>query len=216
MPRRACSPRKKSSGGGLVIEFFFRPLPPLTGLCHDLGHGPFSHLFEHSFIHALDPQSKWRHERASIMMFDHLLESNNLRPVFKHHGLSERDIVFIKEMIYGELPAEDAIVSTLIFYASLSGENVTKQRWFYAGEKLGFIIRRHATLHFAVSVRPVTFLDSERFSHYWHYCSCSTVRDWIAVYPALVFKFISIIHKYWSTRANLVMRNSRWSFPMIL
>ena len=33
------------------------------------------------------------------------------------------------------------------------------------------------------SVRPsVTFLNSERFSHY---CSCPTVRDWIAVYPAL-------------------------------
>ena len=28
----------------------------------------------------------------------------------------------------------------------------------------------------------VTFLNSERFLHY---CSCPTVRDWIAVYPAL-------------------------------
>ena len=55
--------------------------------------------------------------------------------------------------------------------------------------------RGHATLHLAVSVgrlvcrsvgpsvRPsVTLLNSERFSHY---CSCPTVRDWIAVYPAL-------------------------------
>ena len=33
------------------------------------------------------------------------------------------------------------------------------------------------------SVGPsITFLNSERFSHY---CSCPTVRDWIAVYPAL-------------------------------
>ena len=33
------------------------------------------------------------------------------------------------------------------------------------------------------SVRPsVTFLNSERFLQY---CSCPTVRDWIAVYPAL-------------------------------
>ena len=51
--------------------------------------------------------------------------------------------------------------------------------------------RGHATLHLAVSVgmsvgpsvgRSVTFLNSERFSHY---CSCPTVRDSIAVYPAL-------------------------------
>ena len=34
-------------------------------------------------------------------------------------------------------------------------------------------------------VRPsVTFLNSEIFLHY---CSCPTVRDWIAVYPALFF-----------------------------
>ena len=53
----------------------------------------------------------------------------------------------------------------------------------------------HATLHLAVSVgmsvgrpvgpsvgRSVTFLNSKRFLHY---CSCPTVRDWTAVYPAL-------------------------------
>ena len=35
------------------------------------------------------------------------------------------------------------------------------------------------------SVRPsVTFFNSERFLHY---CSCPTVRDWIAVYPTIVF-----------------------------
>ena len=51
--------------------------------------------------------------------------------------------------------------------------------------------RGHATLHLAVSVRPsvrpsVTFLNCDRFSHY---CSCPTVRDWIAVYPALFLAF---------------------------
>ena len=49
--------------------------------------------------------------------------------------------------------------------------------------------RGHATLHLAVSVGrsvgPVTFLNSERFLHY---CSCPTVRNWIAVYPALFWK----------------------------
>ena len=43
--------------------------------------------------------------------------------------------------------------------------------------------RGHATLHLAVLVGPsVTFLNCERFLHYR---SCPTVRDWIAVYPAL-------------------------------
>jgi len=79
----------------------------IAGLCHDLGHGPFSHLFEHSFIHVLDPHSSWRHERASILMFDHLLKVNNLIPVFQENGLNDKDIIFIKELIYGELPDDD-------------------------------------------------------------------------------------------------------------
>ena len=81
-----------------------------TGLCHDLGHGPLSHLFEHSFVHVLDPESKWRHERASIMMFDHLLLSNDLLPIFAENGLNDLDRIFIKEMIYGELPIDDPTV----------------------------------------------------------------------------------------------------------
>ena len=62
--------------------------------------------------------------------------------------------------------------------------------------------RGHATLHLAVlvgrSVRPsVTFLNCEQFSHY---CSCPTVRDWIAVYPAL---FLFVSHKSQLRPVNL-------------
>jgi len=78
----------------------------IAGLCHDLGHGPFSHLFEHFVIHALDPNSTWSHENASIMMLDHLIKSNNLWPAFKKNDLTKIDILFIKEMIYGLLPSE--------------------------------------------------------------------------------------------------------------
>ena len=56
--------------------------------------------------------------------------------------------------------------------------------------------RGHATLHLAVSVGPsvgpsVPFLNCERFSHYR---SCQTVRDWIAVYPALLFSYGKVSH----------------------
>ena len=52
---------------------------------------------------------------------------------------------------------------------------------------LSVFSRGHASLHLAVSVSPsvgrlVTFLNSQWFLHY---CSCPTVSDWIAVYPAL-------------------------------
>ncbi|CAH1779924.1 unnamed protein product [Owenia fusiformis] len=73
----------------------------IAGLCHDLGHGPFSHMFDGKFIPKIDKNSKWRHEDASVQMFDYLVEDNNLIPLFEQHGLTERDRIFIKEQIAG-------------------------------------------------------------------------------------------------------------------
>ena len=32
----------------------------IAGLCHDLGHGPFSHLFDNLVIPIHDPNSNWK------------------------------------------------------------------------------------------------------------------------------------------------------------
>lgn len=72
----------------------------LAGLCHDLGHGPFSHLWE-VFVQQARPEKIWTHEEASVKMFDYLLEANNLQEEFKKYDLYEQDIVFIKELIRG-------------------------------------------------------------------------------------------------------------------
>jgi len=37
----------------------------LAGLCHDLGHGPFSHAFDGMVIPALNSGCKWTHEEGS-------------------------------------------------------------------------------------------------------------------------------------------------------
>uniref|UniRef100_A0A3P8SD89 HD domain-containing protein n=1 Tax=Amphiprion percula TaxID=161767 RepID=A0A3P8SD89_AMPPE len=75
----------------------------IAGLCHDLGHGPFSHLYDGLFI----PE----HEDASLCMFDHLVEENGLKPLMElydlnPYGKEENDLVFIKEMIQGKPPTE--------------------------------------------------------------------------------------------------------------
>ncbi|XP_065817346.1 uncharacterized protein [Labrus bergylta] len=80
----------------------------IAGLCHDLGHGPFSHLYDGLFLpKALEKKrklKKWKHENGSCDMLDHLLKENNLEPVMEKYGLKpEEDITFIKEMIAGPL-----------------------------------------------------------------------------------------------------------------
>uniref|UniRef100_A0AAR2JCF7 Deoxynucleoside triphosphate triphosphohydrolase SAMHD1 n=1 Tax=Pygocentrus nattereri TaxID=42514 RepID=A0AAR2JCF7_PYGNA len=76
----------------------------IAGLCHDLGHGPFSHMFDGMFIPKVRPEMNWKHETASVQMFDHLVKVNNLEPVMEKYGLSlPGDLIFIKEQIAGPL-----------------------------------------------------------------------------------------------------------------
>lgn len=84
----------------------------IAGLCHDLGHGPFSHMFDGRFIPLARPDVKWTHEQGSLMMFEHLINSNGLKTVMKYYGLvPEEDICFIKELIAGPLesPIKDSL-----------------------------------------------------------------------------------------------------------
>ncbi|XP_010790741.1 LOW QUALITY PROTEIN: deoxynucleoside triphosphate triphosphohydrolase SAMHD1-like [Notothenia coriiceps] len=74
----------------------------IAGLCHDLGHGPFSHMFDSKFIPTARPGISWKHENASLSMFDYLVKDNGLKPVMEQHGLVlPEDLDFIKEQIAG-------------------------------------------------------------------------------------------------------------------
>ena len=49
----------------------------VAGLCHDLGHGPYSHLWE-GFIRAVNGgKLEWEHERSSIDFLDLIIESKS-------------------------------------------------------------------------------------------------------------------------------------------
>jgi len=89
----------------------------VAGLCHDLGHGPFSHMFDNNFIPKAikaikerDPEAVTaeavEHETISVRMIDALVEENGLWKEFKEAGLKEIDMTFIKECIEGIDPRE--------------------------------------------------------------------------------------------------------------
>lgn len=78
----------------------------IAGLCHDLGHGPFSHVFDGVFIKRMYPKgvnkfdiSTWRHEDGSVRMFNHILTKNSID--LSDYGLSKVDKLFIEEIIGG-------------------------------------------------------------------------------------------------------------------
>lgn len=66
----------------------------LAGLCHDLGHGPFSHVFDAEFIPRVRPGLNWTHEQGSELMLDYLVDEN-------HIDIDQADIRFIKDLISG-------------------------------------------------------------------------------------------------------------------
>ncbi|EKX36683.1 hypothetical protein GUITHDRAFT_117108 [Guillardia theta CCMP2712] len=71
----------------------------VAALCHDLGHGPFSHMFETMICQ--DMGLDWAHEEMSVLMLKYLLRDNNIR--LEDYGLDPvNDLRFIEELIVGD------------------------------------------------------------------------------------------------------------------
>ncbi|PON36654.1 HD domain containing protein [Parasponia andersonii] len=58
----------------LGIDNFDIQTVKLAGLLHDVGHGPFSHLFEREFLPQVISGSNWSHEQMSVKMIDHIVD----------------------------------------------------------------------------------------------------------------------------------------------
>ncbi|XP_046543676.1 deoxynucleoside triphosphate triphosphohydrolase SAMHD1-like isoform X1 [Haliotis rubra] len=74
----------------------------MAGLCHDLGHGPFSHVSDNMFIPRVKPDSKWKHEDASVMMLEHLIKENSdVKSAFDELDKDWSCLELVKDLILG-------------------------------------------------------------------------------------------------------------------
>lgn len=103
--KRHCEGLRKRPFGNLIDDIDVLCVT-IAGLIHDLGHGPFSHLWE-NFITMQRPEENWAHEDQSFRMFEALIEENNLWPSFVARGFTKRDMVFIKELIHPPKAVDD-------------------------------------------------------------------------------------------------------------
>jgi|SRR3989344_83956 len=71
----------------------------LAGLCHDLGHTAYSHLYDNYIVPVFDPNAHFKHEHASYYLLDRIFQ--RLQPEFEANGITFEDIILIAKMILG-------------------------------------------------------------------------------------------------------------------
>lgn len=80
-----------------LLTPYVRELVKIAGLCHDIGHGSFSHLYEDKFLAKIDQSNNPNksHEHRSNLLIDKIIKENE----YLRKYVTDNDIAFIKALI---------------------------------------------------------------------------------------------------------------------
>lgn len=103
----------------------------IAGLCHDLGHGPFSHMFDKRFLPRFGIKTK--HEFLTVQMLKHLIEENEIEAEFEKYidGDLEKFKTFIFELIEGASKNEAQILTRRCYRPMAFHQNVFSTKTFF-------------------------------------------------------------------------------------
>ncbi|KAF8665672.1 hypothetical protein AX16_000125 [Volvariella volvacea WC 439] len=156
----------------------------IAGLCHDLGHGPWSHVFDGLFLPAVLKDRVWHHEDGSELMFDYLVEENDI-------DITPEDAQFIKALIAGDPSRDEKLFLFDIVANKRNGIDVDKFDYIQRdthmyGDPISISIRR--------IIHSARVLDNQ---------ICYDIKDANALYEicATRFKLHKMIYNHKTAKA---------------
>lgn len=113
---------EKYNGDVHVLDEHVCELIKIAALCHDIGHGPFSHTFDDYFIKSTNKKNEFgaNHEERSGILIDIIIKSDNEISDI----ISDNEIQFIKNLINPK-PEHSGFIYQIISN-SLNGLDVDK------------------------------------------------------------------------------------------
>ncbi|KAK7250552.1 hypothetical protein RIF29_33059 [Crotalaria pallida] len=166
---------KKYQGQELGIERFDVLAVKLAGLLHDVGHGPFSHMFERGFLPRVG--CIWSHEEMSVKMINHMVDQHNI-------DIDPELIKKVKEMITASShqPSQKAKKNQFLYDIVANGRNEIDV------DKFDYIVRDSRACGLGCNFQPERLMETMQVVDDE---ICYRAKDYLT------------IHKLFATRADL-------------